>query len=95
MENINLNTPCKIIPSKHKRYSTHYGIPGADSLIIPRKKYGDQISCEVMWKDETGETHRKPDLMFDKTYLEPLNQLKDFTLLGIWENCNEPSLSNQ
>jgi hypothetical protein len=86
MENINLNTPYKIIPSKHKRYDSHYEIPSAESVIIPKKKYGDQISCEVMWKDQAGEIHRKSDLIFDRTYLEPLDAMKDFTRFGIWEN---------
>jgi hypothetical protein len=86
MENINLNTPYKIIPSKHKRYSAYYEIPGSESVIVPRKKYGDQISCEVLWKDSDGETHHKPDLMFDSLNLEPLNAMKDYILFALWEN---------
>jgi hypothetical protein len=89
MENITLNTPYKIIISKHKRYTSHYQISAAESVIVPRKKYGDQMSCDVWWKDVEGETRHKSDLIFDKTYLEPLNPMVDFILFGVWENANK------
>jgi hypothetical protein len=89
MENINLNTPYKIIPSKHKRYTAHYEIPSSETVVIPKKKYGDQISCEVLWKEETGEVHRKTDLVFDSTYLEPLNSIKDYLLFTLWESIDK------
>lgn len=89
MENISLNTPYKIKTSKHKRYTLHYEIPGAETIVIPKKKYGDQISCEVLWKDATGEIRQKADLMFDSNYLEPLNPMQDFILYTTWENARK------
>lgn len=88
-ESINFNSPYKIIPSKHKRYSAHYEIPGANCVVVPKKRYGDQISCDVLWKDEAGEVHHKVDMMFGLTYLEPLNAMKDFMLNGLWEDSNK------
>jgi hypothetical protein len=89
MENIIINSPYKIIPSKHKRYTAHYEIPSAESVVVPKKKYGDQILCDVVWKDESNEIHRKADLMFDSVYIEPLNAMKDFILFGLWENSDK------
>jgi hypothetical protein len=88
MENITLNAPYKIIQSKLKRYSSHYNIPGIFSLIIPRKKYGDQNSCDVWWKDSLGELQHKPNLMFDGSYLQPINPLFDIALVAMWDQAN-------
>ena len=92
MENIHLNAPYKIIPSKHKRYTAHYEIPGAEVVIVEKKKYGDQIACEAFWKAENGAIKHKTDLVFDRTYLEPLDAIKDFLLYGIWEEANRDTL---
>lgn len=85
MENIHLKSPYKVIASKLKRYSQHYALPIAACLVVPKRKYGDQISCDVLWKDDAGKTSIKSDLIFEETNLEPLNALKDFTLYNLWE----------
>ena len=89
MENIHLNTPYKIIPSKQKRYTAHYNIPGTDALVVPRKRYGDQLSCEVFWKDPDGVLQHKSDLMFDSLNVEPVNPLMDFHLQAVWEHTQK------
>jgi hypothetical protein len=93
MENIHLNSPYKIIPSKHKRYSGHYEIPGADCIVIPRKKYGDQILADVLWKDAAGDIQHKADLMFDSINLDVLNPMKDFILFEVWEGSNNKEVN--
>jgi hypothetical protein len=64
-------------------------------VVIPVKKYGDQISCDLRWKDESGETKQRDDLMFSSAYLLPLDAMTDFKLHDLWEEYNKsvsPSL---
>lgn len=85
MDKIHLSTPHKIIPNKFKQYQRHYDIPSAECIIVPSKAYGDQILCNVLWKNETGQFHFKADLMFSSSNLVPVDAMKDFILYKTWE----------
>ncbi len=86
MEKISLGKPYKVSEHKHKQYNKHYEIPVPNCVVVPVKKYGDQISCDVRWKDESGETKHRDDLMFSSAYLLPLDAMKDFKLHDLWED---------
>jgi hypothetical protein len=85
MENIRLGKPYKVSEHKHRQYNKHYEVPIEVCVVVPVKKYGDQISCDLRWKDESGETKRRDDLMFNSAYLLPLDAMKDFKLYELWE----------
>ena len=85
MENIRIGKPSKVSEHKHKQSQKHYEIPVEICVVVPVKKYGDQISCDVRWKDEAGETQQRDELMFSSAYLLPLDAMKDFKLHDLWE----------
>jgi hypothetical protein len=87
MTNIKLKNPYKIIGKKLKRYGGHYQIPADNCLVVPQKVYGEDISCDVWWKDENGDLQQRPQLLFHGENLEPLNSMEDFHLYELWENC--------
>ena len=89
MGKIVLKSPYKIIESRYKQYIKHYEIPSAEALIIPVKTYGDQIVCDVVYKDPEGEIAQKSNLMFAASNLEPVDAIKDFDLHTIWENFSK------
>lgn len=89
MENIRLGKPYKVSEHKHKQYNKHYEIPVQSCVVVPVKIYGDQISCDLRWKDESGETRHREDLMFSSAYLVPLDAIKDFKLYDLWEEYNK------
>lgn len=88
MDQIRLGKPYKVSEHKHKQYQKHYEVPIADCVVVPVKKYGDQISCDLRWKDGSGETKHREDLMFSGAYLLPLDAMKDFKLHDLWEEYN-------
>ncbi|MBT1701840.1 hypothetical protein [Chryseosolibacter indicus] len=85
MNKINLNAPYKIIPNKYKQYQKHYNIPAAECILVPTKTYGDQILCNVIWKNETGQMLIKADLMFSSSNIIAVDAIKDFILYKTWE----------
>lgn len=89
MENIRIGQPYKVSEHKHKQYQKHYEIPIDNCVVVPVKKYGDQISCDLRWKDAEGTLQRREDLMFSSAYLEPLDAMKDFHLYELWEDYNK------
>ena len=89
MENIRLGKPYKVSEHKHKQYQKHYEIPIQSCVVVPVKKYGDQISCDVRWKADTGETKHRDELMFSSGYLLPLDAMKDFKLQDLWEEYSK------
>jgi hypothetical protein len=92
MENIHLGKPYKVSEHKHRQYNRHYEVPIENCVVIPVKKYGDQISCDLRWKDEAGETQHREDLMFSSAYLQPLDAIKDFRLYDLWEDYQKSPL---
>ena len=95
MENIRLGKPYKVSEHKHKQYHKHYEIPIQSCVVVPVKKYGDQISCDLRWKDdESGETRQREDLMFSSAYLQPLDAMKDFKLYDLWEEYKKTTPSS-
>ena len=89
MENIRIGKPYKVSEHKHKQYQKHYEIPIENCVVVPVKKYGDQISCDLRWKDAGGTLEQREDLMFSSAYLEPLDAMKDFQLYELWEDYNK------
>lgn len=89
MENIRIGKPYKVSEHKHKQYQKHYEIPIENCVVVPVKKYGDQISCDLRWKEATGTLQQREDLMFSSAYLEPLDAMKDFQLYELWEDYNK------
>ncbi len=89
MENIRLGKPYKVSEHKHKQYHKHYEIPIENCVVVPVKKYGDQISCDLRWKDASGETQQREDLMFSSGYLLPLDAMADFQLYELWEDYDK------
>jgi len=89
MENIRLGKPYKVSEHKHKQYHRHYEVPIEDCVLVPVKKYGDQISCDLRWKDASGEIEQREDLMFSSAYLQPLDAIKDFQLYDLWEDYHK------
>lgn len=92
MENIHLGKPYKVSEHKHRQYNKHYEVPIENCVVIPVKKYGDQISCDLRWKDEADETQHREDLMFSSAYLQPLDAIKDFRLYDLWEDYQKSPL---
>ena len=86
---IKLQNPYKIIEQKYKRYTNHYQIPANDCVIVPQKIYGENVSCDVHWKDEFGIVHKRSDMMFLEGNLVPLNAMKDYQLYEVWQNNHE------
>lgn len=91
MENIHLGKPYKVSEHKHKQYHRHYELPIDRCVVVPVKKYGDQISCNLHWKDDSGAILAREELMFSSAYLQPLDAMKDFRLYELWEACNSAS----
>ena len=89
---IELNSPCKIVSRKLKQYTRHYGIPAEACLILPRKNYGDQLLCNVVWKNAAGVTELQEGLMFAASNLENVDAIRDFDLHTLWENHKAPAL---
>lgn len=89
MDQIRLGKPYKVSEHKHKQYNKHYDLAIEKCVVVPVKKYGDQISCDVRWKDESGETKHRDELMFSAGYLLPLDAMTDFKLYDLWEEYNK------
>jgi hypothetical protein len=85
MDNIQLGKPYKVSEHKHDQYVRHYDVPIANCVLVPVKKYGEHISCDLLWKDSSGEAHRRDDLMFNAAYLQPVDAMRDYSLFDLWE----------
>lgn len=83
---IQLHRPYKIISHKQKRYASHYNIPSQQSLIVPLKEYGNDVSCDIRWEDGNGELQVLHEKLFSVENIEPLNSLIDDKLHEIWEH---------
>ncbi len=85
MENIGLGRPYKISEHKHHQYQRHYEIPIEKCVVVPVKKYGDQIACNLRWRDESGDVSTREELVFSSAYLLPVDAMKDYALHELWE----------
>jgi hypothetical protein len=81
---IQLNKPYKIIPLRHKRYDSHYNIVSSATLVVPIKRLGNEVSCDVRWENENGELKALHNVMFIDENLMPLDLLMDEKLFEIW-----------
>jgi hypothetical protein len=85
MERITLNQPYKIAQRKHKQYIAHYSIPAERCIVIPLKRFGDQLLCDIKWKDASEEIHIRQGLMMDIANLEAIDAMRDQDLYSLWE----------
>jgi hypothetical protein len=92
---IQLNRPYKIIPLRHKRYDSHYNIPSSDAVVIPMKELGEEVLCDIRWRDANGELHALSNCMFVKENLIPLNEMLDDKLFDIWSQFYSPVSNTQ
>jgi hypothetical protein len=83
---IHLQKPYKIIPSKFKRYESHYHIPADRVLVVPIKELGTEVMCDVRWEDDNGELKELHNVVFLNDNLVALNPLLDTKLHEIWEH---------
>lgn len=81
---IHLNQAYKILPSRQKRYESHYGIPASNSVVVPVRELGAEVSCDIRWEDANGELKVIHHAMFVRDNLVPLNPLLDTKLFEIW-----------
>ena len=88
-----LNQPYKISSRKFKQYNKHYGIPADACLILPQKSFGDQLQCEVLWKDSDGDVKNNQGLMFAASNLESVDAVRDYAIHSLWETRNTEQLS--
>jgi len=84
--NIQLNKPYKIIAFKQARYSVHYEIPSSEALVVPTKRFGDEVSCDVRWENEHCEQRVLHKKMFLTENLVRLNPMQDKELFEIWDH---------
>lgn len=82
--NIHLNKPYLILPIRNKRYSAHYHIPLEDVVVIPLRDLGDEVMCDIRWRNEDGEMQVRHQSMFVSANLIPLNPLIHEDLFRIW-----------
>jgi len=82
---IKLSMPYKIAPLRSKRYEAHYNMPAANSLIVPLREFGDEVSCDIRWEDNNGELQLLQNKIFVSQNLIPLNPLLDQQLHELWQ----------
>jgi hypothetical protein len=87
---IHITKPYKIVPSKHKRYGSHYNIPADRALVVPMKMLGTEVSCDVRWEDDNGEHKILQNIVFVSDYLVPLNVFIDQQLHELWQHYYGP-----
>ncbi|HEY0656265.1 MAG TPA: hypothetical protein VGD65_24190 [Chryseosolibacter sp.] len=83
---IKLTKPYKIAPLRAKRYEAHYNMPAANSLVVPLREFGDEVSCDIRWQDSNGELQLQQNKIFVSQNLVPLNPLLDTQLHELWQH---------
>jgi hypothetical protein len=83
---IHLKKPYRIIPTRVKRYETHYNVPAEYVLVVPQKIFGEEVLCDMRWEDKEGILHVIHNAMFVFDNLIPLNQLPDTKLQELWDH---------
>lgn len=83
--NIQLNQPYKIIPPMHRTYQRHYIIPAEDTLIVPLRIFGEEVSCDIRWKSH-GELQVMRQAVFIIENLMPIDLIADEQLYELWKD---------
>ena len=91
MNTIHLKQPYKLRENRLKRYETHYQIPAERCVIVPVRNFGEDIACDVRWKDNNGELQAKEGLLFKIENIEPINAMKNYQLHELWTSYMELS----
>ena len=90
---IHLNKPYKIVPSMLDVYERHYNVPAALSLVIPTRILGEEVACDVRWKnDEAQEVTRHA--VFVSENLMPIEPFEDDELYALWKTTTNPFWKN-
>lgn len=91
---IQLNKPYKILPTRYKRYESHYQIPALRCLVVPLKELGEEVSCDVRWEDDNGELHLISQKIFVSDNLVPLNGMLESKLYELWQQYYPENVTN-
>jgi hypothetical protein len=83
---IQLNKPYIIIPTRMKRYGTHYKIPAENALVVPVKAFDNEVLCDIHWEDGNGELQVIHNAMFVAENLAPLNPMLNEKLYELWSH---------
>jgi hypothetical protein len=85
--NIKLNKPYKISPDTTRRYQSHYNIPAEQTLVVPIKTFGDQVSCDLHWQDDHGQLHVLQNKIIASENLVPVDASVEVALHELWVKC--------
>ena len=86
---IQLNKPYKIVPSMLDVYEQHYKVPAALSLVIPTRILGEEVACDVRWKN-TEEEQVIRHAVFIIENLMPIEPFEDDELYTLWKTTSSP-----
>ncbi len=89
---LHIGNPYKIIALREKRYETHYDIPSNRCLIVPVRDFGDEVLCDILWRDDDGEVRVLHNKMFVAENLVPLNPMLQENLYELWSERYKPDL---
>ena len=90
---IHLNKPYKIVPSMLDVYEQHYKVPAALSLVIPTRILGEEVACDVRWKNNEAEQVTR-HAVFIIENLMPIEPFEDDELYTLWKTTTNPFLEN-
>jgi hypothetical protein len=91
---IQLNKAYKVLPTRYKRYESHYQIPASRCLIVPLKELGNEVSCDIRWEDDNGELHLISQKIFVADNLVPLNGMLESKLYELWQQYYPTNVTN-
>lgn len=82
---IKLNKPYKIVTDRLRRYEAYYKIPADRIVVIPLKELGDEVSCDIRWEDNDGQSQLMESKVFVQESLVPVEPLYDNSLYELWK----------
>lgn len=83
--NIKPGLPYQIVSHRVKKYAAHYNISPDRCVIVPVKIFGDEVSCDIRWENDDGESRLLENKLFACENLIPLNALQEFELHRLWK----------
>jgi hypothetical protein len=86
---IQLNKPYKIVPSMLEVYERHYNVPAALSLVIPTRILGEEVACDVRWKNNDAQQVTR-NAVFISENLMPIEPFEDDELYALWKTTTNP-----
>ena len=86
---IHLNKPYKIVPEMLEVYERHYNVPAALSLVIPTRILGEEVACDLLWKDNEAQQVTR-QAVFISENLMPIEPFEDDELYTLWKTSRIP-----